>query len=116
DLTDVRGPHDIDARLADAAWLAAKHADVAKIGAILGTIRGAALRVAVNNDCKGQLQIDFDADVAPLGDLAKPLVLQALGNLGFQTSELEDWRVSLAPKSIRMQGTLSAGAQRRIFS
>jgi hypothetical protein len=116
DLTDVLAPHDIETRLAEASWLTPNHADNAVIGKILATLRGAALRVAVGKDCQGQLQIDFDAEVAPLGDDAKPLVLHALGNLGFQTDELDDWEFSLDGKSIRMRGVLSAGAQRRVFS
>ena len=83
---------------------------------MLGKLRGAALRLAVGKECQGQLQIDFDADVAPLGDHAKPLVLEALRNLGLQTDELSKWDVSLAPRSIRMQGVLSTDAQRRVFS
>jgi hypothetical protein len=62
------------------------------------------------------LQIDFGADVAPLKDVAKPLVFEALSGLGFQTKELEGWSVTLGPRSIRMQGVLSPDAQRRVFS
>jgi hypothetical protein len=116
DLTDVLGPHDIDERLNDATWLASKHADTATIGKIAGALRGAALRLAIGNDCQGQLQVDFNADVAPLGNQAKPLVLHALENLGLQTDELAKWKVTLAERSIRMQGPLSADALRRVFS
>jgi hypothetical protein len=54
--------------------------------------------------------------VAPFGDLAKPLVLGALQNLGLHADELAAWKVTLAGKSIRMNGPLSADAQRRVFS
>jgi hypothetical protein len=116
DLTDVLSPHDIDARLAKATWLGTSHADTAAIAGVIAKLRGAALRLAVGKQCLGRLQIDFDADVAPLKDVAKPLVLQALSTLGFQTSELEQWSVSLAPRSIHMQGVLTPNAQRRVFS
>jgi hypothetical protein len=116
DLKDILGPHDIDAKLAANALIQTKPADVAAIAKVLGTLRGAALRLAINDDCQGQLQIDFDADVAPLGDLAKPLVLGAPENLGLSTDELSTWKVSLTGKSIRMNGPLSADAQRRVFS
>jgi hypothetical protein len=116
DLTDVLGPHDIQARLADASGLADKQADLGAIASVLSKLRGAALRLAVGNSCQARLQIDFDADVAPLREVAKPLVLHALANLGFQTDELDDWQVSFAPRSIRMQGVMSEDAQRRVFS
>jgi hypothetical protein len=116
DLTDVLSPRDIEARLAEATWLASKNADVAAIAGVLTKLRGAALRLAIGEKCQGQLQIDFDADVAPLGDVAQPLVFQALNNLGISTTELASWKVTLADRSVRMQGDLSTDAQRRIFS
>jgi hypothetical protein len=116
DLKDILGPHDIEAKVGANALIQTKHADAAEIAKVLGTLRGAALRLAIDDDCQGQLQVDFDADVAPLGDLAKPLVLGALENLGLATDELATWKVSLAEKSIRMNGPLSADGQRRVFS
>ena len=116
DLTDVLGPRDIESKLATAAWLKDKHADVSQIASILQTLKGATLRLAIGKDCQAQLQIDFGADVAPLEKFAKPAVLAALANLGFRTDELSKWKVSLGPRAIRMQGELSSDGQRRVFS
>jgi hypothetical protein len=116
DLQDILSPRDIEANVAANAVIQTKHADAAAIATILGKLRGAALRLAIDDDCQGQLQIDFDADVAPLGDLAKPLVLGALQSLGLNADELATWKVSLKGNSIRMMGPLSADAQRRVFS
>ena len=116
DLTDVLGPHDIEAKLAEVDWLVKNKSDLGAIAAVLGKLRGAVLRIAVGKDCQGQLEIDFDSDVNALGESAKPLVLNALGNLGFQTEELSKWDVSLGSRSIRMKGVLTPELQRRVFS
>jgi hypothetical protein len=116
DLTDVLSQRDIDAKLAKAPWMTGKQGDAAAIGAVVAKLQGAALRVAVGKDCQGQLQIDFDADAAPLKDVAKPMVLDVLSNLGFRTNELAEWSFSVTGKSIHMNGTLSTNAQRRVFS
>ena len=116
DLTDVLGPGEIQAKLAAAPELVPKSSDATAVAAVLTRLRGVALRLAVGNKCQARLQIDFDADVRPLQETAKPLVLHALGNLGFQTEEIDDWEVSFASNSIRMQGELSEDAQRRVFS
>jgi hypothetical protein len=116
DLTDVLAPRDIEAKLAEATWLAGGQADAAAIAGILDTLRGAALRLAIGADCQAQLQIDFDADVAPLGDNAQAIVLHALENLGFQTTEIAEWKVELDGKSILLRGPLSTAGQRRVFS
>jgi hypothetical protein len=116
DLTDVLSRREIDERIAKADWIKEKKADAAAIAAIAATLRGATLRLAISDKCQAQLKIDFDADVAPLGSSAKPLVVNALMNLGFPTTELAKWEVSLAGRSILLQGQLSTDAQRRIFS
>lgn len=116
DLTDMLSTQDIEARLAEAPWMADKKADRKAIAQVIGTLRGAALRIAVGSDCQGQLQVDFGADAAPLADVAKPLVLQALDNLGFPAAEISKWEVSLADRSIRLRGALSPDAQRRVMS
>jgi hypothetical protein len=54
--------------------------------------------------------------VAPLREIAKPLVFNALQNLGMPTADLESWDVSLADRSIRLRGGLSTDAQRRLFT
>jgi hypothetical protein len=117
DLTDVLAPRDIEAKLAETNWQSAmKGADPSAVASIVGALRGVALRLAVGEQCQARLQIDFDADVAPLGDAAKPLVMQALADLGFPAAELSKWKASLAARSIRLEGELSANAQRRVFS
>lgn len=116
DLTDMLSRRDIDERIAKAEWIKEKKADPAAIAAIAATLRGATLRLAISDKCQAQLKIDFDSDVAPLGSSAKPLVVNALKNLGFPTVEIAKWEPSLAGHSIRLQGDLSTDAQRRIFS
>ncbi|HMP05876.1 MAG TPA: hypothetical protein PJ982_05960 [Lacipirellulaceae bacterium] len=116
DLTDVLGPHQIEAGLADAAWLESSSADKQAIAETLAKLQGVTLRLAIGERCQGRLQIDFDADVAPLEKTARPLIAQALGHLGMSTTEIAEWRISFAPRSIRLEGELSADAQRRVFS
>ena len=39
---------------------------MATVAPVIAKLRGANLRLAIGEKCQGQLQIDFDADVAPL--------------------------------------------------
>ena len=116
DLTDVLSSDDVQKKLADAAWFKESKADAASVAKVVASLRGVTLRVAVGEKSQGQLQIDFAEDVAPLKPFAKQLVIEALGNLGFQTEELKEWDDSLTEHSIRMRGDLSIDAQRRLFS
>jgi hypothetical protein len=116
DLTDVLSSDDVQKKLADAAWFQESKADAASIAKVVSSLRGVNLRVAVGEKSQGQLQIDFLDNVASLEPFAKQLVMEALGNVGFQTDELDVWSLSLTDKSIRMRGDLSTDAQRRLFS
>jgi hypothetical protein len=116
DLTDVLSPNDLQTKLAEAAWLKETKADPATIAKVAASLRGVTLRVAVGEKSQGQLQIDFSEDVAPLKPFAKQLVVEALGNVGFQTEELAAWDESFTERAIRMRGDLSTDAQRRLFS
>jgi hypothetical protein len=115
-LTDVLGVSDVQARLTDADWMKGKSAEIAGVAKAAASLRGVNLRVAVGEKSQGQLQIDFGDDITPLKPVAKQLVVEALKNLGFQTTELEAWEVSFTDRAIRMRGDLSTDAQRRLFS
>jgi hypothetical protein len=116
DLTDVLSAHDVRERIANADWIKEKNADPETLAAAVEKLRGATLRLAISDKCHAQLKIDFDVDVAPLGNFAKPLVLNALKNLGFPSDEVSKWEIQLSGRSIRLQGDLSTDAQRRVFS
>jgi hypothetical protein len=116
DLADSLSPAEVEEQLQSATWLAGKQDRIPEIVAVLSTLRGAALRLAISDKCQGQLQIDFAADVAPLGDLAKPLVMDALSRLGMRTEEFDFWNITLEGQSILMRGDLPTDAQRRVFS
>ena len=116
DLSDAFVLRDVEKGVAESKSLENKQEDAPAIAEVLKSVRGAALRLAIGKTCEGQLQVDFAADVAPLKNHAKPLVLETLAKMGFQTDELAKWDVKLSGRSIRMQGPLSTDAQRRIFS
>jgi hypothetical protein len=116
DLTDVVSPTHVEEKLAAIKFPAGQKPDLAQMAKIVQKLRGANLRLAIGDKCQAQLQIDFDAAVAPLEPVAKPLVLQALASLGFNSEALEDWDVSLSTTAIRMHGQLNADGQRRVFS
>lgn len=116
DLQDVMTPRDVESRLAAAAWAPKNQSELAAMTSAITSLRGAVLRIAIGEDCQGQLQVDFADDLSPVREHAQELVLQALGNLGMSTDELAKWDVSTTTRSIRLQGDLSPDAMRRVFS
>ena len=75
-----------------------------------------ALGVRVTNRTYGKLKVDFDHDIGKLADVAKPLLLEVLGQAGAQIDEFADWKVATTPKQITIEGELTASGLRRLFS
>ena len=116
DLTDIIVPHNIEQRLAAADWFTKSGANAGEAAGLVSGLRGATLRVAVGENCQGQLLIDFSKDVAAMKGYARPLVFAVLKEIGLQTAPLEKWDFNLNGRQILMQGDLSADAMRRLFS
>ncbi|MCH7753238.1 MAG: hypothetical protein IH898_13940, partial [Planctomycetes bacterium] len=65
DLTDVAQPHELAQKAEDSPLLRKTNLPTEQIVSILGSLRGATLRIAIGNDAQAQLRIDFDKDVTP---------------------------------------------------
>ncbi|MGI9428387.1 MAG: hypothetical protein ACR2NM_07005 [Bythopirellula sp.] len=87
-----------------------------KTAKILASIRGISLGVTVNDKRVGAVKVDFGLDVAPIRDVAKPILLAALSNHGAVIDEFYDWKVSTSGKSVQLTGVLEQSGMRRIMS
>ncbi len=116
DLTDVTNETEVREKLKASSMLQESGMDIAAATATITSLRGAVLRVAVGEKVQGQLRIDFDEPVAPLGDSAKYLVTQAMKDIGAEIDGIADWDLELKERAILMQGPLSEDDQRRVFS
>ena len=116
DLTDVAQPHELAEKAEDSPLLRKTNLPTEQIVSILGSLRGATLRIAIGNDAQAQLRIDFDKDVTPLKAVVKDLIVQVLGDLGADTDDLESWKLEMKGKAILMQGKMSQDGMRRVFS
>jgi hypothetical protein len=116
DLTDVAQPHELAEKAEDSPLLQKTKLPVEQIVSMLGSLRGATLRIAIGEQAQAQLRIDFDEDVTPLKAVAKELIVQVLGDLGAHTDDLESWKLEIKGKTILMRGKISQDGLRRVFS
>ncbi|MEM9353863.1 MAG: hypothetical protein AAGA92_12685 [Planctomycetota bacterium] len=116
DLTDVTNETEVRERLKSSSMLKESGMDIAAAASTISSLRGAVLRVAVGEQVQGQLRIDFDEPVAPLGDSAKFIVTQAMKDIGAEIEGIAGWDLELKDRAILMQGPLSEDDQRRVFS
>jgi hypothetical protein len=116
DLTDALGEEQVAQFLKKSAVLRDKSIDHALAAQSLTSIRGMTLGARVIKRVYGQLRIDFDGDISILADVAKPLLLEVLGEAGTAIDEFADWDVNVTARRISLEGELTQDGLRRLFS
>ena len=115
DLDDVFLPAAVSEFVKASKVLQSK-ANAAQITKLLASIHGLRLTVSAEEDVTGTLVVEFREAVAPLGEAAKPLLLEALTALGAEIQDLPTWQAVSVGTSVTMKGKLSPGAMNRILS
>ena len=116
DLEDAVPADVIQAKLAASGAIKEKNVNVAAAAKALASIRGLALEVAVTDGSFGRLLIHFNGDATVLAPVAKPLLLEILGDLGASIADIAEWKVTAEPQRIILNGPLSATGRKRVFS
>jgi len=116
DLEDVVCAEEVKSKLAAFKSLEAKEIDLDKASQALASIRGATLGITVTDRRNGALRVDFNQDISVIHDVAKPLLLEVLGNQGMLIDEFHDWDVQVSEKEVRLRGLLEDSGTRRLMS
>ncbi len=116
DLKDAASPHRVEDRLKDSEVLKKSSLTLDQVVALVLSIQGATIEVSIGETARAKSRIDFAQPVNMKSVIAKRLVHEALNRLGIQMTDLEDHQCTVAGKSIIMEGDLSSGGLRRLFS
>jgi hypothetical protein len=116
DLTDALSRNRVRRALDESDTLRQKSIDLNTAADIVSSVRGMALAVRVTNRTYGKLKVDFNRDIGPLADVAKPLLLEVLRKAGAEIDEFAIWKSDSSPKQISIEGELTASGLRRLFS
>ena len=103
-------------KLAAFESLEGKDIDLDKASQALASIRGVTLGVTVTDRRNGAIRVDFNEDISVIHDVAKPLLLEVLGNQGMLIDEFQDWDVQVSEKEVRLSGVLEDSGTRRLLS
>jgi hypothetical protein len=116
DLTDALSPERVEEAMSRSAVLQDNAIDHRSAAKVLTSIRGLTLGARVTNRVFGALKIDFDSDATVLADVAKPLLIETLGNAGASINEFSEWNAKASGKRITLEGELTESGLRRLFS
>ncbi|TWU45864.1 hypothetical protein Q31b_10400 [Novipirellula aureliae] len=116
DLKNVLSAKFIRHRLDLMKSLKGTQVDLDKLAEALSSVRGITLGIEITDRITGGIKVDFDGDVSLMKDVAKPLLLESLGNHGAMINELNDWKVSVSRNEILLQGSFQSSGIQRVFS
>jgi hypothetical protein len=116
DLENALGQERVRAAMEKSQALRENSVDANAIADVLTSVRGMTLGARVVKRVYGVLRIDFASDAAALGQVAKPLLLEVLGEAGMSIDELASWVVKVEERRISLSGELTASGLRRLFS
>jgi hypothetical protein len=117
DLQGVFAPDEIEANLEkQEALLKNETADLESLSEIIAGIRGIRMEVVLADPPQGRVSIDFEADAAPLQNLAKPLLLHVLNGHGANIDDINNWQSRTKGSSVALSGKLSQSGLRRVLS
>lgn len=90
--------------------------DPAATAQLLTSVRGVTIKVNVSEATTAVATIDFSADTAALSQVARPLVLELMTDIGLKIPDVEKWTFDTSARSITAQGGLSDQGLRKLLS
>lgn len=94
----------------------AKKVNPDAVASLLAGLRGARMTISVHDTMLGELRLDFAESTQPVAGFIKPLVLEALDQMGAALGELADWKVAAVDRSVVFTGTLSTTTLRQLLA
>ncbi len=116
DLRDIPQQHKVEERLSEAEEMKGHERQIDKLVPLIVGIRGVTVTIDVSSRITAKVRVDFSDSVAPLGDLAKPLVLAALDQFDAHLHDLDSFGVEAEGTSVTLYGVLSVEGLRRVAS
>lgn len=116
DLADVVSEEFAERSLSDSDVVKEGQGDVAALTKVASGLRGVMLGIVFKDKPFAKIKVDFNGPTAPLGKLAKPLLLAALKHRGIMIDDFDNWKASLKDKHAYLEGELSPQGMRRLMT
>ena len=116
DLADLLSEADVAEKLKAAKVLDGSSYKVETVAAQLQSIQGVTVQVAIGNDAKATLRVDFGIPVGVTVPVMKKIILTALDENGLKLDELDHAAFSISGNAVIAKADLSTGGLRRVLS
>lgn len=116
DFADAIPQKVIEGRIQSSQTLAGKtKAEVAAVTGVAVGIQGVTLEVIVRDTAVSRLVVDFQSDAGPLATLAKPLLIEVLGDAGMKIDDMDSWKARIEGPKVILQGDLSPSGLQQVL-
>ncbi len=116
DLADVLSEKFLAEKLGEGELFKDRAGEIDATATLLSSVQGVRLGIKIGDKCHGKLIVDFANDPSSLGDMAKPMLLNAIGGTGLMLEEFEDWKPTVSKTMIAIEGDLTQEGMRRLMS
>ena len=90
--------------------------DRKKLSQLIASLKGVMLGITFRDKPYGKIKIDFGQDAALLSDIAKPFILDVLGEHGIMIDEVADWTPEIKGNQLFIGGYLTENGLMRLAS
>ncbi|ADB16149.1 hypothetical protein Psta_1474 [Pirellula staleyi DSM 6068] len=116
DLEDAVPASILKMKLAGSSALSGKNVDMDAAAQALASLRGVVLEMAVTDESFGRLMVHFNQDATILAPYAKPILIEALTNLGLMIDDIETWTASTEANRFSFHGPMSREGRKRVLT
>jgi hypothetical protein len=116
DLDGVVSEELVKQRAAELESLKGSSIDIDRLAKAISSVQGITLGVTLRDKVHGAIKVDFAEDVGFLGDLAKPVLLEALANHSAMIDEFSTWEAKVEGTRIQISGPLYHSGMQRLLS
>lgn len=90
--------------------------DIDKVAPLLAGLRGITLGVTLADNSFAKIKVDFSSNVELTPEVAKQLLLRAIGKRGLMLDEFQEWTPKVSGTQISLEGNLTPSGVRRLSS
>ena len=90
--------------------------DRTKLSQIMASVEGCMLGITFGDQAYGKIKIDFGQDVTMLTDIAKPLLIEIMGEYGMMLDEVDGWKPEVKERELLLGGDLTESGLTRLAS
>lgn len=116
DFADAIPKKVIEGLIQSSQTLAGKtKAEVAAVTNVVVGIQGVTLEVIVRDTAVSRLVVDFQSDAGALATVAKPLLIEVLGDAGMKIDDMDTWKARIEGTKVILQGDLSPSGLQQVL-